>query len=161
MTQLIRRAMVADLDALTRLRIDFMQDAHGDAPLPIDFTETTRRFYEDRLAEPGSLVFWVAERDGQVVAQAMISLFQRLPNLSNPNGLEAYVSNFYIDSAYRRQGIGTALLEALVADARDRAVGRLWLYASQAGEGLYAGAGFEHVVRAVPEMELNLADLPP
>jgi len=161
MVQLIRRAVIADLDALTRLRVDFMQDAHGDAPLPIDFTETTRRFFADRLAEPGSLVFWVAERDGQVVAQAMISLFQRLPNLSNPSGLGAYVSNFYIDAAFRRQGIGTALLAALVADARDRGVGRLWLYASQAGEGLYAGAGFERVVHAVPEMALNLADVQP
>jgi len=104
MTQVIRRAVIADLDALARLRIDFLQDAHGDAPLPIEFTETTRRFLADRLAESGSLVFWVAERDGQIVAQAMISLFQRLPNLSNPNGLEAYVSNFYIDATYRRQG---------------------------------------------------------
>lgn len=44
---------------------------------------------------------------------------------------------------WRRRGVGTALLHAVLRDAPGRGVGALWLNAQCSAEAFYARAGFE------------------
>lgn len=161
MAPLIRRAVPADSGALARLRLDFVQASHPDRNVTNAFAHATQAFFEAHLTAPGPIAFWVAEDAGQIVAHAALILFQKLPNLQNFGGLEGYVSNVLTLAAHRRRGIAAALLDAVMADARERGIGRLWLYTSEDGEPLYARAGFERAVGDAPMMELHLADPPP
>lgn len=159
MAPVVRRAVFADGVALTRMRLDFVEASHPDRAVPDEFVHATRLFFERHLAAPGPIVFWVAEADGQIIAHAALILFQKLPNLKNLGGLEGYVSNVFTLAAHRRRGLAAALLHVVMADARERGIGRLWLYTSEDGEPLYARAGFERAVSDTPMMELDLAKL--
>ena len=55
------------------------------------------------------------------------------------------VGGMWVDPAWRRRGVGRALLDAVFGWARERGLGRLGLWApahSPAALGLYAHAGF-------------------
>ena len=157
----IRRAGPADSEALARLRLDFVQEIDPAAPLPEGLFEANRRYFEVQLAEGGPVTCWLAEVAGAPVAQAMLILLPKPPSIAVPSGLEGYVSNFYIAPGHRRRGIGQALLDALMAEARRLGVGKLWLHATRDGEQLYTGAGFARVDRSkYPEMALDLVRVP-
>jgi GNAT superfamily N-acetyltransferase len=160
MTFVIRPAVLADSAVLTRMRLDFVQASHPECPMGDELAQATRAFFDARLVAPGVLSFWVAEANGQVVAHAVMTLFQRLPNLGNVTGREGYISNLVTLPGYRRRGIAAALMAAMTAEARELGMGRLWLYASAEGEPLYAGLGYSQAVSDVPMMELNLAEQP-
>ncbi|MDB5359111.1 MAG: acetyltransferase [Rhodospirillales bacterium] len=157
MAPIVRRAVPADSGALTRLRLDFVSASHPDRPIPDDFVDATRRFFGTHLAGSSPIAFWVAEEQGRIIAHAALILFQKLPNLQNPGGLEGYVSNVLTLAAHRRRGIAAGLLDAVKADARERGIGRLWLFTSEDGEPLYARAGFERAANDAPMMELMLS----
>ena len=55
------------------------------------------------------------------------------------------VGNMIVAEAHRRRGIGRAVLDAVVADLRDRGVRRLELYATTDGRRLYERAGFGYI----------------
>jgi|SRR5579859_350272 len=157
MVPVIRRAVPADCAALTQMRLDFVRESHPHRVVSAEFAAATRRFFEERLGTSEPVAFWLVEADGQVIAHAALILFQKLPNLSNLSGREGYVSNVLTLAAHRRRGVAAALLEAVTADARERGIGRLWLYTSADGEPLYARAGFERAASgAAPMMELLL-----
>ena len=61
----------------------------------------------------------IAEYDAQVVGVAAL--------INNAGDRRAIIRHFYIDRAYRRQGIGQALMEAVVARARQWQTWCLWL----------------------------------
>jgi ribosomal protein S18 acetylase RimI-like enzyme len=52
------------------------------------------------------------------------------------------VGNMVVAETHRRQGVGRALLDAVVADLHARGASRLELYATVDGRPLYQGAGF-------------------
>ena len=63
---------------------------------------------------------------------------------------EGELANLAVAPAYRRQGIGTALLDATLTDAAARGVGQLYLEvreSNQSARRLYASRGFEEVSR--------------
>lgn len=155
-----RRALPADIEELVRLRIAAMENARPGGVIPAELVEATRSFLVTRLQTDGRLICWVCASADGLVGTASIIVFDRLPSLSNPAGREGYVSNVYVDPAGRRQGIAKALLNALVADAREAGIGRAWLYANDQGLPLYERAGFAVKHRSECEMELPLL-LPP
>ena len=55
------------------------------------------------------------------------------------------VGNMVVAESRRRQGIGRAVLDAVVDDLRARGTSRIELYATDDGRPLYAAAGFERI----------------
>jgi GNAT superfamily N-acetyltransferase len=85
---------------------------------------------------------WLAEADGEPVG--MISLFEyrRMPKPGRPDSRWGYVGNLYVRDAFRGHGIGSTLLDALVACATERGYARLVVSPSEKALPLYRRAGF-------------------
>jgi putative acetyltransferase len=82
-------------------------------------------YYFDR----GDL-FWVAEIDGQIVGTVAFERFSQIPGevgqLSNiegalprVGGCDCSLERLYVHPSARRMGVGTALVERVLAEARD------------------------------------------
>src|SRR5262249_24819182 len=80
----------------------------------------------------------------------------RLPSPRNMVPTEGYVMNVYVEPAWRRRGIASALMGAALDHARALGLGRVRLHATDDGRQTYARAGF---LPREDGMELNLAPL--
>jgi GNAT superfamily N-acetyltransferase len=136
---IVRRAETRDADAVLALleglgRPEVAEDASGQ-----------RAVFVDHLGYDDATVF-VAEQDGVVAGVASLWLRPRL----NWVTLEAWVPDLFVDPAYRRLGLGRALLEACAAEARRKGCHRLSLDSGhQRAEAhlLYEDLGFVHAGR--------------
>ena len=148
----IRLATLDDVDELIRLRLDFLSEV-GNLKPGADGGElgASMRDYLVRKMPSGAFLAWVAEGEGAIVATSGVTIFERPPNGANPSGLEAYLSNMYTLPDWRGRGLGTALVEAIVAHLKATRVRRVWLHATERGRPVYAKAGF---VPGGTEMEL-------
>ena len=121
----VRRAETRDADAVLALleglgRPEVAEDPSGQ-----------RAVFVDHLGYDDATVF-VAEEDGLLVGMASLWLRPRLNWLT----LEAWVPDLFVDQAYRRLGVGRALLEACAAEARRRGCHRLSLASGHHRRGL-------------------------
>jgi GNAT superfamily N-acetyltransferase len=148
----IRLATLDDVDELIRLRLDFLEEV-GNLKADVDGGElgAALRDYLVRKLPGGEFMAWVAEAEGAIVATSGVTLFERPPNGANLAGLEAYLSNMYTVPAWRGRGVGTALVETIVAHLKRTRVRRIWLHATEQGRSVYARAGF---VPGETDMEL-------
>jgi GNAT superfamily N-acetyltransferase len=72
-----------------------------------------------------------------------------------PAAAEAYIWNCVTLPAHRRRGLFRTLLSAVIRQARQEGLSRLWIGSvDRAGEGAVASAGFR------PVLHLNVLDLP-
>ena len=107
-----------------------------------------------RLSD-GSYVGWIVEEDGRAVAGAGMWLIDFPPHWMDAEPVRAYLLNFYVDPAFRGQGLAYELLTTAVEDARRRGIKVVSLHASKFGKPLYERNGFE----PTNEMILRLDDL--
>ena len=148
----IRRATLADVEPLARLRLALLRemgnvrDEGQEAPL-LDAI----RGYLQRTMSTDEFLAWVAEVDGQVVAISGLVFFERPPDAGNPAGVDAHLMNMYTLPAWRGQGLARALLDEIIGFVRSTPARRIWLHATEAGRPIYARAGFRQSTR---DMEL-------
>ncbi|AOJ42208.1 GCN5 family acetyltransferase [Burkholderia lata] len=84
--------------------------------------------------QPNPAAFLFAHRlDGQIAATARYGF-------ASPRDI--VVDRVATADAYRRRGLATQLLAAIVAHARHRGARRVWLISTEAGQPLYRAAGF-------------------
>ena len=151
-TVAIRRAAAADLDAVVRLRLAFERITRDSGSLG-DGTpgESARRAELSALfcrdMERGRLLCWLAESGGRAIAQAALRLRGR--------SAEAEILNVYTEPAYRGRGIGAALVEAAIAEARALGLSRITLQPTEHSRRIYELAGFREEGRG---MTLDLRD---
>jgi GNAT superfamily N-acetyltransferase len=112
----VRRAETRDADAVLTLLEGLGRPAVAEDP------SGQRAVFVDHLDYDDATVF-VAEQDGVVAGMASLWLRPRL----NWTTLEAWVPDLFVTPAYRRLGIGRALLQACAAEARRRGCHRLSL----------------------------------
>jgi GNAT superfamily N-acetyltransferase len=148
----IRRAALADLDVLVRLRLAMLDEINAQG-IPTNVQKlaaANRRYFAQRIPDE-QYVGWLAEAGGQVVATAGLVFFERPPGVQNLSGIEAYVLNVYTLPDWRGRGIAAQIVEALIAYARTTSIRRLWLHATPDGAHIYQRAGFIDRI----EMELR------
>jgi aminoglycoside 6'-N-acetyltransferase I len=124
----IRRLGPGDASVLDRVAADVFDEAINRKRLAV------------YLREPGHLMF-VAIRDGEVVGQArgMIHLHPDMPD-------ELYIDNLGVTPAFRRQGIGTRLIRALLKAGKDHGCKEAWVGTEAdnlAAKALYESLGTE------------------
>lgn len=151
----IRRATVDDVPVLLDLRLAFEQEADQIKHLDglQSYRQAVQRYLTERLTS-GELMFWLAEAEDEIVATGSLILVPKPPTIKNPSGLEAFVFNMYTIPAWRGQGLGTRILDEIISFVKATEARRIWLYASEMGEPVYAKAGFTIKQRHRPEMEL-------
>ena len=118
----MRDATLADLPAIAELRESEGWAAH----------EWALRYV---ATAPEARLIVVDEVGGNVVAVGSCVGYGQL----------GVVGNMIVAAALRRRGIGRTVLDAVVADLRERGVRRLELYATVEGRPLYQRAGFRYI----------------
>ena len=134
-----RDAVEADLPAVVRLLADdrFGRGRERDeTPLP----ECYVRGFRAMLAQGGRLI--LAEQDGAVVGCLQLNI---LHGVSQQGQSRAQVEGVRVDSARRGSGIGTALMQHAIDEARAVGCGVMQLTTSHArteAQAFYSALGF-------------------
>ncbi|WP_262393050.1 GNAT family N-acetyltransferase [Sporolactobacillus inulinus] len=107
-----------------------------------DLTEPLRDYFRHAL-ENDRFVSWIALDDGKIVATSGMSFSRRPPYYSNPTGFVGTLSCMHTLMPYRRKGIASKLLDAVVKEAKQRHCGKVTITASAMGKYLYKSYGFK------------------
>jgi GNAT superfamily N-acetyltransferase len=135
---LIHRADDADVSAIIQLRREWTREQAGDHSDP---------GFDARLAawfarESARRIIWLAEAAGRPVGMINLAIFERMPRPGHEPSRWGYLGNAFILEAYRNQGIGTQLLNAVIRYADDNDLVRVVLSPSERAISLYERAGF-------------------
>lgn len=134
----IRRADDADLAAIARLRRESTEEQDGDRADPA-FEERFSAWY---TRESPRRIMWLAEVDGRLVGAMNLAVFERMPRPGRAPSRWGYLANAFVLAAYRNQGIGRLLLEAVLGYASENGFARVVLSPSERAIPLYERAGF-------------------
>jgi len=145
-----RRATIEDIPALCEARVKQLVDEGLQPDEPIQ--DDLRVYFEKTLSDE-TLVEWVLEDEGKIVATAGIAFMPFPPTFSNPIGTRGYVTNMYTAPSHRGRGIATHLLALLMDEARQRGVHKIVLHASKMGRSVYKRQGF-HPANGWMELDL-------
>ena len=150
----LREASIKELDMLIALRRSLFESMGTSDPAVLKKTDTACRSYFERHMPSGAFRVWVAEADRQPVASIGLVIHSVPPGPSNLVGKVGYIMNLVVQPAFRRQGIGRALMEQVlnVLDAENVPIATL--HATSDGRPLYERLGFT-VNGHLPEMRRN------
>jgi len=142
---IVDRATPDDLDALVSLVAQLFREDAGrrDPTSNVDWpaTDEARQYYADLVADPGSLVA-VARDGGETVGYLVGKL--REPDAGRPVRF-AILESMLVSQAARNRGVGSRLVDAFFAWARERAAERASVSAfvsNKDAQRFYARAGF-------------------
>jgi len=125
-----RLARSEDLPAIIAMLAD---DVLGQAREASPSTPVYGKAFEAIEAQPGNNVF-VAERDGNVVATAQLTL---IPNLSLSGTLRAQIEGVRVATTERGQGTGEAMFQWLIDRAREEGAGLVQLTTNKSREDAF------------------------
>ena len=102
--------------------------------------------------QEGSFFALLAEYEGKIVSYGGMILKKIPGDFNQSSYLEGDILNMYTVPAYRRKGISSLILEALLLEAKKRGISKVALHCSKDGEPLYRKYGFTDPV--YPYLEL-------
>lgn len=136
----LRKATVKDIPILMEIRKKQLIDEGISPSCKID--EELKRFFTKQMASD-TMVEWVYEDEGMIVATGAIVFYDFPPTYTNPTGRKGYITNMYTHPHYRRRHLASSLLTVLKEEALSRGVTKLWLGASSLGRPVYERFGFQ------------------
>jgi len=134
-----RKAEIDEISQLVNLRKKQLIDEGLATINNIDIE--LLKYFELSLRD-GSLISWIAEEYGIIVATSGICFYQLPPTYSNPTGKIAYITNMYTKNEYRGKGIALNLLKLVVDEAKKQGYKGVRLHASKQGKSIYERFGF-------------------
>ena len=147
----IREISNRDIPQLVNMRLR-MLDETTDETLPEGLDKQIRRFIR-RHMEDGTCRGVVAEQGGKVVADAVIYLFETMPDEINIMGRTAMLYNVYTLPEFRGQGIMAKMLPEVIRLAKEAGAVELKMTAAPKAIPLYERMGF-HVNEDAMKMVL-------
>jgi len=153
-----RKATIGDIPELVRLRLEFSEQSNRY--FKREFSERTKAilrltntdYFTAGLLD-GSLVVFIAEEGGKIVATGGLMFWRHMPGPATLDGRKAVVANMYTLPEYRKQGIASEIMRLQIDEARTRGVGVINLSATAEGRGIYEKLGF---VSDNDEMKIRL-----
>jgi len=134
----IRRAGPDDIEALTSMRLRFLEEV-GYAH---EGVEAAIKAYFQRTVASGQFVAWFAQTGDDVIGTSGLVFIEKPPHGNNLTGREAHIMNMYTLPEFRRQGVASALLDAMRQYARDAGVTCMRLHTTVGATRVYHGQGF-------------------
>ena len=128
-----------DIPVMCRIRKQQLIDEGINPDTDID--QELLCYFEKRMAD-GSLVEWLLEENGKIIATAAIAFMEFPPTYTNQSGIKGYITTMYTDPDYRGRGIASGMLNRLKDEAKKRGVKHIWLHASALGKPVYKRFGF-------------------
>ena len=134
MAYLVRLAGLDDAGAVGRLLYDFNREFDEPTPAPTELADRMRQL----LKNGDTLVLLAGDGpDGLAVLRFRAAIWS--------TGLECYLAELYVTPARRGQGLGRALMEAALHQARDRGADTMDIGVDEpdlAARRLYESLGF-------------------
>jgi len=137
----IREINLGDVGIITRMRIQMLDEVTED-PLPEGLDNSIHHFILKHMLDNTCLGV-VAEEEGRVVADAVIYLFETMPDEVNVSGMTAMLYNVYTEPEYRGQGIMARMLPEVIRLAREAGAIELKMSAEKKAIPLYERMGFQ------------------
>ena len=138
----IRRATVADAEAIGEQRVRMFEDAGFSTQAQMEQMLANFVVWVRPKLEDGSYAGWLVEQDGRPVGGAGLWVMEWPPHFLDAKPQRAYLLNFYVAPEMRRQGLAQKLLALAVAEARARGIKVVTLHASRFGKPVYERNGF-------------------
>lgn len=151
-----RKATIADLDELVRLRIEFLKEVQPADTRQYHEEElkTSLRNYLSKSIQNDEFVAWLALYNNEVVATSGLCFFQIIPGFTLINGKIAYILNIYTLPNWRGKGVGKQTFNHILQEATNRGYKRISLHATDEGRPIYEKFGFQ---LTGDEMELRIS----
>ena len=137
---IIRKIIPADIESIVNMRMR-MLDETTDESMPEGLDKQIRRFVRRHL-EDGTCMGVLAEQNGQVIADAVIYIFETMPDEINVVGRTAMLYNVYTLPEFRDQGIMTRMLPVVIDLAKEAGAVELKMTAAPKAIPLYERMGF-------------------
>ncbi len=148
----VRRAGIDDAAALARLRWLWRTVERAEYGLSAPEFETAFRAWW--RSHQDSHIAFIAQSEGETVGMAWLAVFERIPQPRDFRRLAGNVQSVFVLDEYRNRGIGNALVDSVIAEARERHVGYLIVHPSRRAYPLYERLGFSPTTRLL-HMELD------
>jgi len=155
----VRRASVgsdADVRALADLRFTWRHNESGERG---DLDTFGPAFAEWWAAHAETHVAFVGENGGHAVGMAWLGIITRVPGPERFRRRSGVVQSVYVRPEARGLGLGAALVDAVVAHARDLGLDYLAVHPSELSYPVYERAGFA-LTRSVLELGLTASRQP-
>ena len=117
-----------------------MADVFGSPP-----TESLIAANAEYLEHTGAYDFYVAEIDGEPVGCGAVCYSREMPSPDNPSGRCAYLMNIYVREAWRRRGVGHAIVRRLIEIARESGCDKIYLETTDGARSFYRSIGFNEL----------------
>lgn len=137
---------ITDIGELMKWRREVIENVFSEEP-DASLLESNREYYERHVPD-GTHIAFKALYNGEEAGSGSLCLSDELPSPDNPTGHCAYLMNIYVRQPFRQHGIGHAIVERLVGEAKDNNCGKVYLETTDAGRGVYESLGF----RDMPDM---------
>jgi GNAT superfamily N-acetyltransferase len=151
-----RLADETDFPRLARLRWDFHTERHAPRPgITLEIFLPACQEFLLKAQAAGNWSFWVAEQDGQIIANAFVQSILKVPYPGRLDPEFGYVTNVYTCPKYRDQGIGAELIRLIKEWGLEQRLEMLVLWPSRRSLTFYQRAGF---LPSDEALELDLYD---
>lgn len=135
----IRQTNDRDIPTLAQLRRQWSEEQAGR---PLEDNGFDEQFAQWYAAESSRRTTFLAEIDGKAVGMVNLTIFERMPRPGRSASRWGYLGNAFVLAEHRSQGIGTALLNTLIAHAQDHGCVRIVLSPTDRSVPFYQRADF-------------------
>ena len=142
----IVQAGTDDLETLMQWRMEVLRHVFA-LPAEADTAELEQenhRYYEQQLSQGGHTACF-AKIDGVIVGCGGVCFYDEMPSPDNPDGRCAYLMNIYCREAYRKRGVGRAVVRWLTGYALGKGIRKIYLETTDEGRKLYESTGFREM----------------
>lgn len=146
METVIKRVGISELEELMKWREIVLREVFSISPSKKmdELLEANRNYYR-RSLENSTHIACFAYNGKQIVGCGGVCLYQEMPSPDNPNGKCAYLMNIYTIPQMREHGIGKAVVEWLIKEAKCCGTNKIYLETSKKAYYLYKKIGFDDI----------------
>lgn len=135
-----RMATREDIDLLVSQRLNFIEVDENNTAYN-EIRDNCYAYFEKALTENTCDVI-IAEDTGKCVGTGIVFYYDSVPSAFNVTGKNAYITSMYVAPDYRRQGIGSTILDKMIGVAMEKGYRIIMLNASDMGKPMYQKRGF-------------------
>lgn len=132
-----------DIETLMKWRREVLACVFGN--ILNDAIISANREYFLRHVPDGTHMAFLAVEEGIELGCGAVCIYDEMPSPDNETGRCGYIMNIYVRPEYRHRGVATAIIRKLIAVAKERGCGKIYLESTDMGRTVYRGIGFKEM----------------